>query len=277
MEVKLSAPMLTSIVCRAEHFATSWYLRWEALFNKTGPHAGAPRLNRKPWEWAAIAQAAFERGLLREGVRGLGFGVGKEPLAAIFASHGVQVDAIDLPPDDASASHWMQTGQHAASLATLYFPALIDRSTFERNVHFSFGDMRSLGHLPKRSYDFVWSSCAFEHLGNLSLGAHFLLESSHLIKDGGFGIHTTEFNVSSNIETIDTGPVVFYRRRDLEQIEGLLRHGGYGLEPLDLFPGNAREDIAYDYPPYFSHTDRHHVKLIMLDHVITSLLLIVDC
>jgi len=269
--------MLTSILCRAEHFSTPWYRRWEARFKEAGLLTGGERLQRKAWEWAAIAQAAFERGLLREGSRGLGFGVGKEPLAALFASCGVHIDAIDLAPTDAAAAEWLQTGQHADSLATLYYPALIDQATFERNVHFSFGDMRSIGHLPRRSYDFVWSSCAFEHLGNLSLGAQFVIDSAQLIKEGGFGIHTTEYNLSSNIETVDAGPVVFYRRRDLEQIEGLLRRSGHGLEPLDLFPGNAREDIAYDYPPYFTHEDRHHVKLLMLDYVISSLLLIVDC
>jgi hypothetical protein len=42
--------------------------------------------HRKLWEWCYIAQVLWERGLLQPGRPGLGFGVGHEPLAALFAS-----------------------------------------------------------------------------------------------------------------------------------------------------------------------------------------------
>ena len=53
-------------------------------------------LHRKLWEWIFIIEALSERGMLTAGRRGLGFGVGQDPLAAIFASHGVSVVATDV-------------------------------------------------------------------------------------------------------------------------------------------------------------------------------------
>jgi hypothetical protein len=53
--------------------------------------------NRKLWEWAYIAEAVTQAGLLEPGRRALGFGVGTEPLPAIFASYGLSVLATDQP------------------------------------------------------------------------------------------------------------------------------------------------------------------------------------
>ena len=39
-------------------------------------------LHRKMWEWLFIAEALRERGMLAAGRRGVGFGVGQEPLVS---------------------------------------------------------------------------------------------------------------------------------------------------------------------------------------------------
>ena len=39
---------------------------------------------------------------------------------------------------------------------------------------------------------------------------------------GGVGVHTTEYNLSSNERTVEQGPTVLYRRRDLDTIRDAL-------------------------------------------------------
>ncbi|TAM96268.1 MAG: DUF4214 domain-containing protein, partial [Rhodanobacteraceae bacterium] len=48
-------------------------------------------LHRKLWEWCFITQAFYERGMLTEGRRGLGFAVGNEPLTGLFAKLGCSI------------------------------------------------------------------------------------------------------------------------------------------------------------------------------------------
>ena len=42
------------------------------------------------------------------------------------------------------------------------------------------------------SFDFIWSSCSFEHLGSLGEGERFVLEALRFLKPGGVAVHTTE-------------------------------------------------------------------------------------
>jgi hypothetical protein len=76
-------------------------------------------LHRKLWEWAAISQALDERGMLADGKRGIGFAVGTEPLASLFASRGATIDATDYLADD---DGWADTGQNAKSLDAIRWP-----------------------------------------------------------------------------------------------------------------------------------------------------------
>ena len=55
-------------------------------------------------------------------------------------------------------------------------------------------------------FDFTWSSCAFEHLGSLEAGEEFVVNQMHCVAPGGVGVHTTEYNVSSDTDTIDIRP-----------------------------------------------------------------------
>ena len=80
----------------------------------------------------------------------LGFAVGREPLPSYFASKGVDVLATDLPPDSAHAGEWSFAGQHAADLSALYYPAILERQTFDRKVRFAAADMTNLDATGKR-------------------------------------------------------------------------------------------------------------------------------
>jgi SAM-dependent methyltransferase len=267
--------VLGSTVCRYEHFHEEWYLRWAARMQlePTSEELQRPdrNISRKAWEWCAIAEALHERDMLSERRTGLGFAVGKEPLPSLFAAYGVNVTATDLGDDNGG---WTQTNQNAQSVEHLYHPHLVDRVAFDRNVSFRSADMSDLSSFDDESVDFVWSSCSFEHLGTLDNGLRFVRDAMRVVKPGGVAVHTTEFNVSSNDETIQSGGDVIYRKQDIEKLEYSLRGRNSALERLDFYAGAHQYDIDYDYPPYFTH-GRKHVKLLLHSYVSTSILLII--
>ena len=185
--------MLTSMPCTQAQLESAVFRRWAAALGERPGH-----LHRKIWEWCFIAQALDERGLLAPGRRGLGFAVGQEPLSALFAAHGCTIVATDLGEEEAAKHGWVETGQHAAALDALNQRGLCPEARFHENVTFRVADMRALptdlGH-----FDFVWSSCALEHLGSLEAGMHFIEASLALLKPGGVAVHTTEYNLTSNL------------------------------------------------------------------------------
>ncbi len=80
---------MVSCLCRQEHFALPQYAYWCKRIKEV------PRWHRKQWEFVYICQALWEAGMLDAGKRGLGFGVGKEPLVALFAALGCNITATD--------------------------------------------------------------------------------------------------------------------------------------------------------------------------------------
>ena len=44
----------------------------------------------------------------------------------------------------------------------------------------------------------------------------FVINSMRVLKPGGVAVHTTEFNLSSNDDTIEARDLCVYRRRDIE-------------------------------------------------------------
>src|SRR5687768_10243630 len=65
---------LSSSICKSQHFDSPIYDLWCQQFKEQ------PHYDRKQWEWVFICQTLQERGVLESGKRGLGFGVGREPL-----------------------------------------------------------------------------------------------------------------------------------------------------------------------------------------------------
>jgi hypothetical protein len=269
--------MLASTVCRYEHFFSDWYERWAPRLKLNtpdiDPNAKDSVVQRKAWEWCAIAQALEEREMLRPGRSGCGFAVGTEPLPSAFAERGVSILATDQPLAG-TANAWADSNQHAASLDALFKSDIIDAETFRKNVQFRPIDMRDLALPWPDKFDFVWSSCSFEHLGSLELGMTFVLTAMELVKPGGVAVHTTEFNLSSNVETVEHGFNVIYRQQDLERLDTRLRRLSCALSRLDLYGGDHQYDIEFDYPPYFTH-GRQHVKLLLDNYVSTSVVLII--
>src|SRR5271154_3493238 len=101
--------MLRSQVCSAESLRSPALRVWAERLRPmwaAGDDVRDIMLHRKMWEWLFIAEALRERGMLATGGRGVGFGVGQEPLVALFAAAGCDVVATDQPLESAVASGW---------------------------------------------------------------------------------------------------------------------------------------------------------------------------
>jgi len=279
---------MKSSVCCERDFYSVWFQEWRRIFLEASPELkeadkkiwgrvwssmGGKYMHRKLWEWSAIAQALNERDMLSPGKQGLGFAVGTEPLPSLFASMGCCITATDYL-NGSDTQNWRETGQLSTCLNDVHWPKMIDSDTFRERVEFKLIDMRKIDDVPRESHDFLWSSCALEHLGSLENGISFIIKSLDCLKPGGIAVHTTEFNTSSNSETVEIGDNVIYRQCDIESLGRRLRLHGAALESLDFDSGADPGDIDYDYPPYYEH-GRQHIKLLLDGHVSTSFLLIV--
>lgn len=257
---------LISCLCTQEMLLSDTF---QNLAEKLGERRG--HLHRKVWEWCFIVQALKERGFLQDGKYGLGFAVGQEPLSALFASHGAKVLATDLFTEQAQANGWVETGQHASGYEAINLRRLCDPSRLKELVEFQFADMNSIGPELFGRFDFVWSSCALEHLGSLGHGKKFIYESIKCLKPGGVAVHTTEFNVSSNSKTVDFTETVLFRKKDIEEIVRQLRKDGYEIE-VSFNQGKGPADNHVDIPPYKQTT---HLKLLIGKYKVTSIGLII--
>jgi hypothetical protein len=256
---------LLSRLCTQEQLASPTFEAWAERLAE--PHA----MHRKTWEWCYIAEALEAYGMLAPGKRGLGFAVGKEPLPSVFAALGCQILATDQPSDGASADGWAATDQHARSLEQINERGLCPPELLRERVSFSPCDMNDI---PSAlgGFDFLWSACSLEHLGSIGLGEQFIYRSLACLKPGGIAVHTTEYNVSSNSDTIDYRSTVIFRRQDIERIVAKLSACGHEVAPLDLSEGNMPNDAIVDLPPYSQDI---HLKLRIKDYVCTSVGIII--
>lgn len=259
-------PTLGSRVCRQSDFESPHYRYWAAAIKET------PHYHRKQWEFCYIAQALYERGMLREGRSALGFGVGSEPLPSLFASMGVDIVATDQSYDRAQASGWVETNQHAASLDRLNDRGICPPEDFLKRVSFVPCDMNEISKAFAGRFDFCWSACCLEHLGSLEHGANFILNSIATLRPGGIAVHTTEYNLSSNFRTLQSKFLSIFRRRDIEKIVGRLEAIGCDVEEIDWSRGDGLVDGYVDLPPYRVEP---HIKLRLSRYDCTSIGLII--
>ena len=257
---------LSSCLCNQEQLESPAFQRTlEAMRQEAG------RMHRKHWEWAFVARALEERGMLVPGRRGMGFAVGQEPLTSFFCSRGCRILATDVAASQALQAGWVATGQHAASLSALNCFGIATSETMERLASFREVDMRALpSDLPR--VDFLWSACAMEHLGDLRKGMDFVLRSFDLLEPGGVAVHTTEFNLDSDWTTIGSGADSIYRRCDLEQLGAAIEAKG-GSVRFDFREGKLPADLHVDRPPYRQEV---HLRLEMFGYRCTSFGLIFE-
>jgi hypothetical protein len=254
-----------STLCQQVHFSLDEYRFWIAQLGLE------PRLHRKDWEYFYVSQALWDRDLLAAGKRGLGFAVGHEPMPALFAKYGCEVVATDQAPEAAVKWGWSQSGQHTGVLSELERPSICPTEQFYQRVSFRNVDMNNIPD-DLTDFDFCWSICSFEHLGSLEHGINFVENSMRTLKSGGTAIHTTEFNLSSNHDTIESENLSIYRRRDVEAMANRLTNLGYSVAPLDLEPRMGFVETVIDLPPY-----RHspHLRLRIDKYDCTSVGIII--
>ena len=102
----------------------------------------------------------------------------------------------------------------------------------------------------------------------------FIEEQMKCLKPGGIAVHTTEFNLTSNEDTIESPLLSIYRLQDIEKICRLLIQKGYHVEPIDTFTGNHKLDKYVDKPPY-AVLDSFDLRLTLGRYVSTSIALII--
>ena len=236
---------------------------WDADRSKNRHH-------RKQWEFIFIVRALLAAGVLGPGRRGLVFAAGREPLISYFASRGAHITATDMDPGRAVTAGWATTNQHSKTLDDLYRPHLLSREDFEQRVRFSVADMNELNTSWYGKYDFVWSTCSLEHVGSIALGKLFALKSMNLLKPGGVAIHTTEFTLSSNEDTLSSGSTVLWRRKDVEELVQDLKGFGFATRGVCFSSGRHPADQQIDVPIHGKYNATNHMKLQLANHIITS-------
>jgi hypothetical protein len=263
---KLDFPFMAESTCTAKDFFHREFARICCTLNVP------PVYHRKIWEWVFVVHHFGRHEVLREGSRGLGFGVGTEPLPSLFARLGVQVTATDAPDSIGLKGGWQNTNEFARSLEDLYKPGIVSREAFDARVTYRPCDMTAIDD-SLRDFDFCWSSCCLEHLGNLPNGLDFIRNSvERTLRVGGVACHTTELNLSSNTDTITSGGTVIYRRCDLEDFVIEMRERGHKVGDLRIASDSHSLDFYVDTPPYVHNP---HLKLRLMDYTTTSVGLVI--
>jgi hypothetical protein len=255
-----------SELCKAKHLQTEWYSRWCKELKEE------PRFHRKQWEFVYIMQALWERGCIAQGKKGLVFAVGTEPLPSVFANYGCDIMATDIHPEKGIELGWTTGDQLCFGMDSLNKRGLCSDESLRKHVTYRPVDMNAIPP-DLRNFDFNWSSCSFEHLGSIDKGLTFLKQQLKILKPGGWAVHTTEFNVSSNDATLDDTDTVIFRMRDIERLKQELTAKGHFIEELDYSLGGLPEDFNVDV---FPHRQEVHLKLQLNEFVVTSIGLIIQ-
>ena len=230
-------------------------------------------MHRKVWEWAFIYSTLEKNHMLQTGKKGVGFAVGCEPLPALFAGLGCEILASDYW--EKGENEWAQNGQNLqGNTDALNKWKLCPPDIFSKNVSMANIDMNNLPS-DLKDFDFCWSSCAIEHLGNLNSGKTFFYDHIKLLRKGGIAVHTIEFNTSSDDQTIESGDTVLFRKSDIEEIVSKLRLSGCKVV-CDFTYGMLPGDLYVDKVPYYSTDPHYHLHLEIGGYNCTSYGLIIQ-
>lgn len=256
----------TSSLCKQADFLTDHHRKWCALIKET------PRFHRKQWEFVYILESLKQQGVISEGKRGLGFAVGTEPIPAVLASLGCTIVATDITPDAGEEKGWTHGNQLCFGVDDLNQLGICDPKRFKELCTYLPVDMNQIPE-DLTEFDFNWSSCSFEHLGSIEKGLAFLRNQLATLKPGGWAVHTTEYNVSSNSETLETESCVIFRQKDIERVIQEIRNEGHYVAEPDYSLGWMPYDYKVDFPPF---TLDPHLRLQLGHYICTSIGLIIQ-
>jgi SAM-dependent methyltransferase len=256
-----------SAVCQQIHFSLDQYRFWVRAMKDR------PRYLRKQWEFVYISQVLYERKMLAPGLKGLGFGVGREPLPALFASFGCQIAATDQSLDGAVRAGWVRSHEHSADVSGLNDRGICTDRMFTELVSFAELDMNAIDPKFNAQFDFCWSACSLEHLGSLDHGLNFIKNAMKVLKPGGIAVHTTEFNLNSNDATIELPDLSIFRRCDIDRLLDDLATAGHFPSEVDYTSGGGFAETVVDLPPY--GRGEPHIRLRLADFDCTSIGIVV--
>lgn len=266
LQVDADQPFMQYSTCSVADFQ---HPRFAELCHRFGRDV---RLHRKLWEFVFVVHHLERLGALTAGSRGVGFGVGQEPLPAVFASTGCEIMATDAPADIGITTGWKETSQWAFTVDDLRNDGLCPPEQFARLVSYRPADMNDID-ADLTGFDFTWSACCFEHLGSIGHGLDFVINSvERCLRPGGVAVHTTELNMSSNNSTLESPSLSIFRQCDLEGLIDELRRRGHEVEQLTIAPDAHHLDHHVDLPPYHGQP---HLKLELAGHVTTSVGLVI--
>ncbi|CAN5371992.1 hypothetical protein BH10PAT3_BH10PAT3_1590 [soil metagenome] len=254
-------------------FKSVWYKRWAKELKQDKLHLDGNELySNKFWQNAVMVQALYERGVLKDGTRGIGFGVGQERLPALFASHGVYVTATDQDFTTQKAGHWAAK-ELAVSVQSLNALGICEKKAFGEHVEYMPVDMTKVSSKLFGKYDFAWSNCALGHLGSIPAGLKFIEQSLKCLKPGGWAVHTTELNILSNNATVEGGSTVIFRLKDIYELQRKLISDGYKVSAFRLQFGKLLVDKRISIRPEFGND---YSKIQVMGHLATQIVLIIQ-
>lgn len=176
-----------------------------------------PRFHRKQWEFAQIFRSLEVHGCLGARARGLSMGGGHERLLYAVVRRAGSLTVTDLYGAD-SAWPGAQTGDPDASVKSAApFPIDRERLTVRRM------DMRTL-EFPDASFDFCYSSCAIEHIGERDDFLRHLREVNRVLTPDGLYVLTTEFHYGD--DSIPVPHNFYFSEGDLDD---LIREAGMAV------------------------------------------------
>ena len=142
---------------------------------------------------------------------------------------------------------------------------------FKRRTTFRAADMNDIPS-DLKEFDFLWSSCALEHLGSIEHGLAFIINAMNCLKPGGVAVHTTEFNLSSDTDTVDAPGLCLFRKQDMLRLERELQSLGYHVSPFNFSKGTMPIDHYVDLPPFCPSP---HLKVQVQQYAATSIGIII--
>jgi SAM-dependent methyltransferase len=202
------------------------------------------RLHRKQWEFAIIFLTLQKLGLLQSDKTGLSLGGGNERVLYSISKHIKKLFVTDLYDDNTSWDCARTTDPNEFIRSSKPFP--IDDEKIEALRM----DMRYLD-FEDNSFDFCYSSCAIEHIGEDKDFLQHFNEVNRVLKDGGIYVLTTELQFGD--QTIpDQNNFIFSK----EHIAHLIDDSDLDFV-FDVNAGLSVNEVNYPFPSNISNTAFH--------------------
>jgi len=248
--MKLPLPTLESPVSQpvgTNQFVENAFKRW-ALTELQWQFG----FNRKLWEYVYILRVLEVYGKLTG--RGLGFGVGADPIVPVMLRYGARLVVTDLPPEEAKLHGW----------APMAFSSSADIQV--RHV-----DMNSIP-TSLREFDFIWSCGSLEHIGGHAAGLDFIKSAMACLRPGGIAVHTTELMYGDNEHHFDSPNLSIYCGKDVQTLAESMKAMGHHMEVNLQFGTHVLDRLVSDERDPWELRIRESVG----GHVITSIGLVVQ-